>query len=125
MQKKDVTEAIAFGMPGVTFGYTPGDPSAELVDLDGLVWPSGSGLAPTIQQVQTWHDSLMQNSSSLEAQKIASRDDLVAQYTIGVNRLNAIITNGPTYTAPQVRDAVVDLAKIQLQVLKLVKLLLT
>jgi hypothetical protein len=51
----------------------------------------------------------------------ADKADLKAAYITSVARLNAIVTNGPTYTAAQVRTAVVDMAKIQLGLLKGIK----
>lgn len=54
-----------------------------------------------------------------------TRSELVDQYQSGVTRLNAIITNGPTYTNVQIRDAVVDMAKIHLRMLKLMKMEMT
>ncbi len=42
----------------------------------------------------------------------AAYTDLAAQYVAAMTRLDAIVTNGPTYTQVQARDAVVDIARI-------------
>lgn len=54
-----------------------------------------------------------------------AREDLSTQYTAAANRLDAIVADGAAYTAPQVRDAVVDMARIQRRLLRLVKVSLT
>lgn len=51
----------------------------------------------------------------------SAQADLRAQYAQAVTRLDVIVTDGPTYTAAQVRDAVVDLARIQRRVLKVAR----
>lgn len=49
----------------------------------------------------------------------AAIDDLNAQYQAAMTRLDDIVTNGPTYTQVQSRDAMVDLARILRRSLRL------
>jgi hypothetical protein len=56
-----------------------------------------------------------------QAERTAATTDVQATYQAAVTRLDAIIANGGTFTAAQVRDAVVDLARIQRRMLRLLK----
>lgn len=47
--------------------------------------------------------------------------DVKDNYDIAITRLDTIIANGNTFTATQVRDAVVDLARIERRLLRFVK----
>lgn len=66
-----------------------------------------------------------QTTAALVAERNGAVSDLATQYQAAIARLDAISTNGGTYTAAQVRDAVVDMARIQARMLKLVKAALT
>lgn len=52
------------------------------------------------------------------AEAASSRRELQEQYTLALTRLDAITTSGGSYTAAQVRDAVVDLAVILRRLLR-------
>lgn len=75
-----------------------------------------------VDAVVTAHDAAVLSAAEAGDQaEVADRSDLVAQYAAGMARLDAIVTDGPTYTQTQARDAIVDLARIQRRVLRLVR----
>jgi hypothetical protein len=103
----------------------------EIDDLSMLDWQADTD-PPDWEEVQGWYntwkteyDAEVASEEAKATDLTTTRTDLVTQYQAATTRLNAIITNGPTYTAAQTRDAVVDMAKVQLQILKLIKLALT
>ena len=83
--------------------------SAFTVDAAGVV----TVVPLTVEQVTN-----IQLEEAHQAETAASHTDLTNQVEIALNRLTDIATNGGTYTAVQVRDAVVDLARIQRRVLR-------
>jgi hypothetical protein len=54
-----------------------------------------------------------------ETERLAARADLRANVQAAQARLQAIATNGSAYTPAQVRDAVVDIARLDLRVIRL------
>lgn len=68
------------------------------------------------------HDPAVPTTGEIEQQQAAAdRADLAAQFQAVMARLDAIVADGGTYTANQVRDAVVDLARSQRRVLRLLR----
>jgi hypothetical protein len=76
----------------------------------------------TLQAVIDAHDPDALTPQEAAAQeRQAAETDLAGQYALAVQRLDAIVTTGPTYTGAEVRDAVVDLARIVRRLLRVVK----
>ena len=121
MLSSNVARAINRGRPGVPFEFSSEGKDTQLVDLSNLIWPDTAGPPPTLQEVITWDAEAQTEIDNIYIEQNVSRDDIITQYQVGMTRLNAIITNGPTYTQVQVRDAMVDLAKIQRQMLRVIR----
>jgi hypothetical protein len=125
MLNEEVVDAIVFGRPGISFKFSTSAPDEEAADLTGLDWPADAGTPPTLAEVVAWHTQLQSECDAKTTEAATSKNDLITQYQIGMTRLDGIITNGPTYTTAQARDAIVDMAKIQKQMLRFIKAALT
>jgi hypothetical protein len=131
MNKYEAEKVILKNRPNEPFVLVQNVEGDEIDDLSMLDWQADTD-PPDWEEVQSWYntwkteyDAEVASEEAKATDLTTTRTDLVTQYQAATTRLNAIITNGPTYTAAQTRDAVIDLAKIQLQILKLVKLALT
>jgi hypothetical protein len=92
-----------------------------LGDAISLTYPDGQA-KPSVDTVVAAHDpSVLTADEMAVLETQTDRADISSQYAAAVTRLTAIVTDGSTYTAVQVRDAVVDLARIERAVLKLVR----
>jgi hypothetical protein len=75
-----------------------------------------------VDAVVAAHDASVLSLSEQAARNLDdARADLRDQYASAIDRLDGIVANGATYTAAQVRDAVVDLARILRAALKLLR----
>lgn len=72
--------------------------------------PDGSTVVVTTAPVDT-----------VRAEREAALSDLQANYQVAITRLDDIVTNGGAYTAAQVRDAVIDEARILRRALRVVR----
>src|SRR3954470_12597791 len=128
MNKYEVEKVIMKNRPDEPFVLVQRVEGDDIEDLSMLDWQADTD-PPDWEEVQSWydawktqHDAEVATETQKNTDLITTRTDLAAQYQAATTRLNGIITNGPTYAAAQTRDAVVDMAKIQLQILKLIKL---
>lgn len=131
MNKFMVEKAIIANRPGESFVLVERVDGEDIFDLDMLDWQADTK-PPTFEEVTDWYQTWKSNYDTkilADSEKITNlstfQEELVEDYQIATTRLNAIITNGSSYTATQTRDAVIDMAKIQLRMLKLIKTALT
>lgn len=75
--------------------------------------------ARTVERVaaQTQIDA----QTAKQSEVLVAQSDLASTYQSAVSRLDDIIANGSTYTASQVRTAVIDEAQIMRRLLRLLK----
>jgi hypothetical protein len=86
-----------------------------------LTYADTQAKAP-VDAVVAAHDPAVLSSGEQQEQQLETdRADLGGQYAAMTTRLDGVVTDGTTYTAAQVRDAVVDLARIMRRVLRLVR----
>lgn len=85
---------------------------------------------PMTPSEQTAWEATQANSVQLTAasqpaiiERAAAIADLSAQYASGMAILDDIVSNGPTHTNVQVRDDVVNMARVQRRILRLIKAL--
>lgn len=103
------TAAIPFD----TLALREGDDGAHVLIAYG---PSGESVGfPEEAQ------AIIEAHVPIPTEREASTTDLEAQYAAAMTRLTDIVTNGPTYTQAQARDALVDLAQIVRRVLRYLK----
>lgn len=77
----------------------------------------GSETKPTQAEV----DAEIATITSENDDNVAVRSEIIDQYQAATARLTAIVTDGPAYTQAQLRDALIDMARIQNRLLKYIK----
>ena len=101
---------------GITPEYVGGTGDDITIDVQDAVAKAA------VDAVVNAHDpAVITTGEQDEAEHETARDDLRAQYQTMLTRLDDIAANGSGYTAAQVRDAMVDLARIQRRVLRLLR----
>lgn len=114
--------AIAIWRINPAAEYTLSDDKTQIVD-----W-RGPGPQPTPAELQAAWDAYQSEQAAAatakqaaDTERTAAIDDVRTTAAAALTRLDAIIANGGTFTAAQVRDAMVDLARIQRRELRLLR----
>ena len=110
--------------PGAT--PDPNDPAYMLLPAENpntihLSWPDDAGITEAqVTAVVNAHDP-----TPVPTQRDLDTKDLRDTYQAAVTRLDDIVANGGSYTAADVRTAVIDMARIQRRLLKSLRYLAT
>lgn len=93
--------------------------------LEGLgetIWVTTPAARNVVTPVVTAHDaSILSAAEKVEEERSQAAQDLAGQFQAMMSRLDQIIADGASYTATQVRDAVIDEARIQKRTLRLIR----
>ncbi len=95
-------------------GPTPDDPPNTI----RLTVPDGTDEAAIVALVQAHNPAAQSVAEQQDAKRTASTTDLSGAATAALTRLDAIISDGGTYAAADVRTAVVDMARLQRRLLR-------
>ncbi len=95
-------------------GPRPNDPPNTI----RLTVPDGTDEAAIVALIQAHNPAAQSVAEQQDAKRTASNTDLSDAAEATLTRLDAIITNGSSFTAVQVRDAVVDMARLQRRLLR-------
>jgi hypothetical protein len=132
MQALIDVQTSAFLAPGA-FPPPPDDPALAVVTLTdaeaakltqrGVKTVAKDGtvtvfLDPAIVAAEQAAETAAQAAST---ERTAATTDLRDQYAAAVTRLDAIIANGSTFTAAQVRDGLIDVARIERRLLRVLR----
>ncbi len=95
-------------------GPTPDDPPNTI----RLTVPDGTDEGAIVAIVQAHNPAAQSAAEQKDAERTTAATDLSGAAAAALTRLDAIISDGGTYAAAEVRTAVVDMARIQKRLLR-------
>jgi hypothetical protein len=117
-------DQLLAALPGLRGEAAPGEPLLRVEGRGDDLWltvPDETDDASVAAVVAAHVPASLPDERALTAERHGATTDLRDQYAAAVTRLDAIIANGGTFTAVQVRDAVVDLARTQRRELRFLR----